>query len=177
MLTRELELLTLRLDTGAHSDPSKGVCVMEAVSYIVGEPFSDHPKCACPIITRVAQSVNDRLSDTDRQKLIDYIPRIAGTRSTHAVKMRRMYRAVDLAVRVFAPAALRTQGMTAQAERLEALEEVTSEVTARAAANAAAAAARFGFMLLDELLAIGADERAPTGCVEIVERGGKLVCV
>lgn len=44
-----LDLDTLTLHAGRHS-PGDEMCVMEAVAYIAGEPWSDHPECACPVI-------------------------------------------------------------------------------------------------------------------------------
>lgn len=43
---RTLDLDNLTLGTGNHSSIEAGVCVMEAVAYVAGEPWSDHPKCA-----------------------------------------------------------------------------------------------------------------------------------
>jgi hypothetical protein len=38
------------LNSGGHNDFESGLCVMEAVSYVAGEPWSDTPQCACPVI-------------------------------------------------------------------------------------------------------------------------------
>ena len=48
---RILDLETLRLESGGHSSPDKGFCVMEAVAFVAGEPFSDpgqHYPVDCP---------------------------------------------------------------------------------------------------------------------------------
>ena len=44
-----LEALTLY--SGKHDEDDAERCVMEAVAYVAGEPHSDHPKCACAVIT------------------------------------------------------------------------------------------------------------------------------
>lgn len=38
-------LESLSLKRGAHQEAEKAFCVMEAVAYVAGEPWSDHPKC------------------------------------------------------------------------------------------------------------------------------------
>ena len=63
------------LKTGAHKALDEGACVMELVSYIANEPWSDRPQCACPILTNAAIRFNDRVDDEHRQKLKELIPR------------------------------------------------------------------------------------------------------
>ena len=41
---------TVRLSRGKHASPRSGACVMELASMLAGEPFSDRPDCACPVI-------------------------------------------------------------------------------------------------------------------------------
>ena len=70
------------LHKGSHSPPNGEfeACVMEAVSYVAGEPWSDAPKCACPVITAFMISWNDGLqSDAERTRLLKpLIPLIVG---------------------------------------------------------------------------------------------------
>ena len=72
----------LSLKSGAHS-PNSTFCVMEAVAYIAGEPWSDHPECTCPVITAFMVNWNDSLpTDADRDRLLKpLIPRLVGTRN------------------------------------------------------------------------------------------------
>ena len=49
-LKKVAQLRTLELLAGSHTGPEDGMCVMEAVAYFAGEPFSDHPACVSPII-------------------------------------------------------------------------------------------------------------------------------
>lgn len=37
------------LSEGSHDDIERGMCVMEAVAYVAGEPWGDAPQCACPV--------------------------------------------------------------------------------------------------------------------------------
>ena len=76
------KVLGMPLDTNSHDSIEKGICVMEAVSYVAGEPWADHPKCACPILTEYAIRMNDRFNDEDRQKLKPLIPLLVGTRAS-----------------------------------------------------------------------------------------------
>src|SRR6266550_1372433 len=45
-----LDLATISLARGGHSDPAQGVCIMEAVALLAGEDFGDHPACVSPTI-------------------------------------------------------------------------------------------------------------------------------
>ena len=58
------------LSRGPHADPAAGVCLMERVSAIAGEPFSDRPSCTHPALAALAQQVNDRVSDAARDRLL-----------------------------------------------------------------------------------------------------------
>ena len=74
------------LKHGSHSSLDKGACVMELVSYIADEPWSDHPECACPVITSFMITWNDALPDNkERDRLLaPLIPKIVGTRGSRA---------------------------------------------------------------------------------------------
>lgn len=67
------------LTTGKHSDPANGACIMEYVSIIAGERFSDHPMCVHPKLAEWARLVNDRLPDSKRHLLVPLIGRFIGT--------------------------------------------------------------------------------------------------
>lgn len=120
------KLQTLSLKKGAHS-PNSTFCVMEAVAYVAGEPWSDHPVCACPVITTFMMSWNDSLpSDEERDRLLKpLIPKLVNTRNK-ALDKRRALMAADWLVRVHTPAWLRLAGLVIQAESLESLPEITS---------------------------------------------------
>jgi hypothetical protein len=154
----------IELKKGAHDSPEQGMCIMEAVAYIAGEPFSDHPKCVCPVIAAFLRSYNDLVSPDVRQTLKPFIPRLISTKSTPAVEERRALIAADWLVRTHTPAWLRIAGLNTQADALSSLPEITalSQVpsirgpieAARRDAAAAAAAAR---------AAAGAAARAAAG--------------
>ena len=135
-----IDLRTLHLDAGAHTPEEGRVCAVEAASLLAGGPLSDHPTSVCPVIAAFTIRANDELGDAARQRLVEIVPLLVGTRSTPAVEHRRGYLCADRAVRVFAPAALRDAGMIEQAEQLERIAPVTDADAARAAAWAAEAA-------------------------------------
>ena len=93
------------LKKGNHEPTDGEMCVMEAVAYVAGEPWSDAPVCACPVIAAFMVSWNDSLpSDAERDRLLKpLIPLIVGTRSTKEVEERRSYMALDWMIRVFTP--------------------------------------------------------------------------
>ena len=115
------------LKSGAHSEGA-AMCAMEAVAYIAGEPWSDHPQCASPVIAAFMRSWNDSLpSDAERERLLlPFIPKIVGTRGSEALEHRRSLMAADWLVRVHTPAWLRLAGLEDQALSLEGLPEITS---------------------------------------------------
>lgn len=120
--------LVRHLKAGAHSPNDEGSwCAMEAVAYVAGEPWSDSPQCACPVISAFMRSWNDSLPDDERDMLLlPLIPKLVGTRKDKATEERRALMAADWLVRVHTPEWLRLAGLTAQAETLESLPEITS---------------------------------------------------
>lgn len=120
------QVLAMGLKAGGHDDISRGLCVMEAVSYVAGESWSDSPQCACPVISAFLRNWNDSLPDDERNELLrDLIPRLVGTRSTPEIEQRRATMAADWLIREHAPAWLRVAGMNLHADALSGLPEIT----------------------------------------------------
>lgn len=67
------------LSAGAHAPGSGEACVMEYVSLLAGEDWSDHPACTHPALAAMARNVNDRLPDCERHRLVPLIGRLFGT--------------------------------------------------------------------------------------------------
>jgi hypothetical protein len=57
------------LEAGMHLVPEDGVCLMEYVSVLAGERFTDHPRCTEPTLALLARLVNDAVSDDGRGRL------------------------------------------------------------------------------------------------------------
>lgn len=67
------------LSDGPHHSPEDGACVMEMVSFMAGEEWSDTPKCADRMISMIAQSVNDFVEDHNRHLILKDFDRLFGT--------------------------------------------------------------------------------------------------
>jgi hypothetical protein len=126
--TRLAKLSTLpALSSGSHKSIKDGFCVMEAVSWVAREPWSDHPECACPVISAFLRAWNDALPNNERDELLrPLIVRLVGTKSSKAIEHRRSLMAADWLVRTQTPAWLRLAGLSAQADALATLPEITS---------------------------------------------------
>ena len=136
-----LDLDTLVLRSGIHTSSSDGVSLMEAVSALAGEPWSNSPSCTSPVIAAYARSLNDWLPDDARQRLKAYIPRLVGTAEPD-LELRRAFACADAAVRIFAPLAFAAAGLVEEVAKLGALAPVDRESaeSARSAAESAESA-------------------------------------
>ena len=67
------------LSSGAHNSPQDGACVMEYISLLAGEDWSDTPSCTHPALAKAAQIVNDRLYNNNRYLIVPLIGRLFGT--------------------------------------------------------------------------------------------------
>jgi hypothetical protein len=126
LISERLERVTA-LKRGNHKpNDDANFCVMEAVAYVAGEPWSDHPQCTCPVITAFMVSWNDNLDDADRTRLLaPLIPHLIGTRGSKALQNRRATMATDWYIRVQTPAWLRLAGLAEQANALASFPEIT----------------------------------------------------
>jgi hypothetical protein len=129
----EIDFDALRLGKGAHASPRNGMCVMEAVAFVLGLPHSDNPPCVSPAIGTFLRNWNDALDDDGRQMLKPYIWQVPGTATTPEDELRRAWLATDWLVRVFAPAWLDLAGLSEHADRLRDLPELSSDDLAAAA--------------------------------------------
>jgi hypothetical protein len=122
---RVLDLDKIKIDKGGHSGPDDGYCVMEAVAWIAGEPWSDAPKCASGVIGAFMRKWNDSLNDTDRQMLKPYVRKLVGTAASAEVEEHRAYMVIDWFIRVHTPAWLELAKLSEHAAAVRALPEVT----------------------------------------------------
>jgi hypothetical protein len=53
--------MTIHLEAGAHSNPEEGMCAMELVAYVAGEPFTDRPQCTSKVIGAFSPAERPRL--------------------------------------------------------------------------------------------------------------------
>ena len=137
---KTMHIETIELKYGAHRNREKGLCAMEAVAWLAGEPHSDSPQCTCPVIAAFVRRLNDRLAtDEERTALLrPLLPILIGTRAdSREVMQHRAYLAADWAMRTSVPMLLRALGREEWATRLESCAEVTDRATARAARGVA----------------------------------------
>ncbi len=92
----------INLKSGAHSSIDEGACLMEAVSYLAGEEFSDHPKCVSPVLGTFGRGLNDVLPADLRQELKALIPSLPGT-ANDDLDETRSYMALDWLIRTWLP--------------------------------------------------------------------------
>src|SRR5215218_6456225 len=67
------------LSAGSHDAEHGEACVMEYVSLLAGEEWSDRPECTHPMLAHEARTTNDLLRDSDRMRLVPLIGRLFGT--------------------------------------------------------------------------------------------------
>jgi hypothetical protein len=68
------------LSVGSHKKQEDGACIMELVSLLANEPWSDRPLCADPAITYFCIWINDSGDQKHRDALLLLAPQIVGTR-------------------------------------------------------------------------------------------------
>jgi hypothetical protein len=81
---------TIRLSKGKHTSKEHGACVMELVSMLGGEPFSDHPASVSPVIGSLLRAYNDSIDDVRRQDLYAYAARVVDSRGSAELEQRRV---------------------------------------------------------------------------------------
>lgn len=96
-----------RLARFGHLDPADGACLMEYVSVLVGEPWSDRPAGTHALLATVARIVNDESSEPARRHLVTRAPALAGERGEDPRTSVLIVEAV-LRAALTAPAASRT---------------------------------------------------------------------
>lgn len=128
----DLDLESLRLDTGRHSRAEVGMSFLEAVSVVAaGEKFSDSPRSVSPVIACFTRDWNNSLDDEARQDLKPYIHQVVGSILTDDVEDHRGWQCTDWLVRVQATAWLRAAGLAEIAEELENMEPIWTPDQAR----------------------------------------------
>ena len=139
-MTCALNLDTLHLDEGAHDNPAEGLCLMEAVAFVAGQPHTDHPPCVSEVLGMFGRALNDRLGDDRRQLLKPLIPLLPGT-AGDGLDEARGYLALDWLVRTYTPAWLDLAGLTVEAAELRTLRRIVDLAAAQAAGSVVRASA------------------------------------
>jgi hypothetical protein len=72
---------TTPLSAGTHLAPEDGACLMEAVSAVTGDRWTDSPTSTHPLLAHLARLVNDAVEDETRNNLAAFIPDLVDTNS------------------------------------------------------------------------------------------------
>lgn len=108
-----LELEDIRFGRGRHPysrenlTGNRDLCIMEAVAFFAGEPWSDGPKCASKVAAAFLRVWNDALSNEDRDRLLPasvWVPRLINSRRGDIIEDKSAYLVHDWLVRTYAPA-------------------------------------------------------------------------
>lgn len=116
------------LKSGSHADIEKGACIMELVSYIADEPWSDNPQCTCPILTNYAIRLNDKFNDEHRQLLKPFIPLMIGTRADDPTQIARKQLIMWRHVTVTYPLILECYKMPELADKLRLFKNTVEDM-------------------------------------------------
>jgi hypothetical protein len=120
---------------GGHAFRPQGLCLMEAVALLAGEPHTDYPQCASRVLGALGRGLNDSLDHEPRQALRRFIPAIIGTVHDGKDPVRSL-RAADWLVREWLPRWLESPSCLDSADRLRGLDPVTDPQTLMAATEA-----------------------------------------
>lgn len=91
------------LSAGRHRRPRQGACLMELVSVLAGERWTDAPRCTHPLLARLARLVNDAVSDATRPVLARSAPSLVGLRGDASWDARIALLAATSALPLAAP--------------------------------------------------------------------------
>ena len=147
-------IVNWKLLQGSHEfpGPDGGTCINEAAIIVAGFEYKkvssaeDCPPCFSKVLSEYSIGVNDLLPDDKRQQLMKYVMRLSGSVDTVEVEQQRAKYVAEMTIRKILPIALRSAGLTAEADRCEAegtYEAAQDAANAAYAANAAACAAYY----------------------------------
>lgn len=134
-----IDLTTIRLDAGGHNTRDEGLCLLEAVAWVAGEPHTDQPACVSPVLGAFGRRLNDVLPDDKRQQLTPLIQRLPGT-AGDGLDEARGYMALDWLIRTYTPAWLDLAGLSEEAASLRELRRIVDLSAARSARGAVVSA-------------------------------------
>lgn len=134
-MDRLIEEFPLR--RGAHPTRGDGMCAMEMVAWLAGEPHSDEPSCACPVLAAYVRACNDTLGDGPRNRLLrPLVPLLVNSRGDRALERARGLAVIDALVRSHLPFLLQRRNRHDEAALLAALPAVVDPESLRTACRA-----------------------------------------
>jgi hypothetical protein len=154
---------------------------MELASMIAGERFTDRPSSVCPVIGAILRSYNDNLDDRRRADLYRYAAEAVGTRSDFSVQLQRAELAIGWARARYGQ---RRFGRRAPMRRAPAPDWGPDQIATYVLRSLGRRTRAGGWsdevhgqllLLIDTLIEIGLEWRAPESLVEPVEHLGQAV--
>lgn len=130
-----MDLNHVILTRGAHVSPGEGLCALELTAYLAGEPHSDHPACACPVLSAFVRRLNDAAWPSDETRTAALVP-VARALVGSADPEKMVQRALALTnwgIRVCRLGHARANGWTDLAVVIERLAPIVDRSTALAA--------------------------------------------
>ena len=127
----DLDLDSLVLEAGRHSRAEVGMSVLEAVTVVSNEKFSDSPRTVSKVIEAFLRAWNDALEDEQRQDLKPYIQKVINSVLTDDVEEHRAWQATDWLVRVQATTWLKAAGLDELAEAIASSQPLWGPEEAR----------------------------------------------
>lgn len=118
-----------QLTPGTHLSPEDGACLMEWVSVLAGETWTDHPRTTHHLLGHLGRMVNDAMSPHGRQALIGLGPRLKGLDSADPSTSAELAELCTRYVLEIRPG-LRLAWMYATARRHQASRSTHAESTA-----------------------------------------------
>ena len=132
------------LRRGKHGSPEQGMCAMELVAFLAGEKHSDQPRCVSPVIGDFVRSINDRMNDGERNRILrPVLHHVMGTRTASEDDRQRGFMCADWAVRVSVSILLRAVKFEEQAVQLESVAPIVDRESANKARLVAIEVRRF----------------------------------
>lgn len=128
------------LSRGDHVSPEDGMCLLELYAFEQGLPHSSRGEGVCPVLAEMGRSLNDRLPDGPRQRLLPIRHLLPGT-ADDGHDEARSWLAADWLIRTCLPTWLDlTPPLQVHAEALRALPLVCDTASAHRARSVVAAA-------------------------------------
>jgi hypothetical protein len=158
-------LRTIKLGHGK-GKPGIQACWMTALQAHLGGEWTDQCDCVDPVINKLCIRINDIYGSDDISRTEDILEfrffAPLGTQGTIEDSQRRLFKLVDVAVRVWTPYRLRLNKEEELAIKLEQLSPIVDKETAKTAHSAwATAAAAYAAVDAYYAVAAAADIAAP----------------
>jgi len=127
----------MHLSSGGHDKPldfgaPPEACLFEATAWLVGDDWTDRPRCVSPVLGDFGRSLNDRLDDGLRQRLLPFAEWVVNT-AGDGLDETRGYMALDWLIRTYTPAWLDLANLSEEAAALRSLRRIVDLAAAKAA--------------------------------------------